>query len=84
MKQRIFECGQCFGPENEADHATIFGKLDPGYDNYTVAATKGVCRRLSEILHVSSKGVLRLCRVDEGCIQLTFQVPSFVWLRILT
>ena len=33
---------------------------------------------LSETLHVSSKGVMLLCQVDEGCIQLTFQLPSFV------
>ena len=34
--------------------------------------------KLSEILRVSSQGVLRLCQVEKGCFQLTFQVPSFV------
>ena len=77
-KRRIFECGPCFGCESEAENSDIFVKLDSGYDNYTAGEIKGFCRRLSEILHVSSKGVLHLCRVDEGCIQLTFQAPSFV------
>ena len=77
-RRRIFECGPHFGPESETDHADIFVKLDSRYDNYTVAEIKGFCRKLSETLHLSSKGVLHLCRVDKGCIQLTFQVPLFV------
>ena len=77
-RRRIFECGPHFGPEKEKDHPDIFVKLDSRYDNYTVAEIKGFCRKLSEILHLSSKGVLRLCRVEKGCFQLTFQVPSFV------
>ena len=82
-RRRIFECGPRFGPENEKDHADIFVKLDSRYDNYTVAEIKGFCRKLSETLHLSSKGVLRLCRVEEGCFQLTFQVPSFVQQEML-
>ena len=77
-RRRIFECRPHFGPESETDHADIFVKLDSRYDNYTVAETKGFCRKLSETLHLSPQGVLRLCRVEEGCFQLTFQVPSFV------
>ena len=60
------------------DHPNIFVKLDSRYDNYTGAEIMRFCHKLSETLHVSSKGVMRLCQVDEGCIQLTFQVPSFV------
>ena len=48
------------------------------YENYTVAETEVFCHKLNEILRVSSEGVLRLCRVDKGCFQLMFQVPSFV------
>ena len=77
-KRRIFECGSHFGPESETGNADVFVKLDSRYDNYTVAEIKGFCRKLSETLHLSSKGVLRLCRVEKGCFQLTFQVPSFV------
>ena len=77
-RRRIYECGPQFGPENETDHPNIFVKLDSRYDYYTVAEIKGFCRRLSEMLHVSSRGVLRLCQIQRGCFQLTFQVPSFV------
>ena len=81
-RRRIYECGPQFGPESGKDHADIFVKLDSRYDNYTVAEIKGFCRKLSKTLHVSSGGVLRLCRVEKGCIQLTFQVPSFVQRKI--
>ena len=81
-KRRIFECPPQFGPVSDADHADIFVKLDSQYDNYTLAQIEGFRHKLSEILRVSSKGTLRLCRVDKGCFQLMFQVPSFVQQRI--
>ena len=77
-KRRIFECQSEFGPVSDADHADIFVKVDAQYENYTVAEIEVFRHKLSEILRVSSQGVLRLCRVEKGCFQLTFQVPSFV------
>ena len=60
------------------DNADIFVKLDLQYENYTVIEIEGFRHKLSEVLRVSTQGVLRLCRVDKGCFQLMFQVPSFV------
>ena len=77
-KRRIFKCMPQFGPVSDADHADIFVKLDSQYDDYTVTEVKRFCHKLSEILHISSQGILRVCRVDKGCLQLMFQVPSFV------
>ena len=77
-KRRIFECQPEFGPVSDADHADIFVKLDSQYDNYTVVEIMGFRQKLCEILRVSSQGILHLCRVDKGCLQLMFQVPSFV------
>ena len=78
VKRRIFECRPEFGPINDVHHADIFVKVDAQYENYTVAEIEVFRHKLSEILRVSPQGVLRLCRVEEGCFQLTFQVPSFV------
>ena len=75
-KRRIFKCMPQFGPVSDGDHADML--LDSQYDDYTVAEVKRFCHKLSEILHISSQGILRLCRVDEGCFLLMFQVPSFV------
>ena len=48
------------------------------YENFTVKELKKFQYRLSTILHVSPQSVLRLCRVEEGSLQLIFQVPCFV------
>ena len=81
-KRRIFECLPEFGPVSDADHADIFVKVDSQYENYTVAEIEEFRHALSEILRVSSQGILRLCRVDKGCFQLMFQVPSLVQHKI--
>ena len=81
-KRRIFECLPGFGPLSDADHADIFVKVDSQHDNYTVVQIEEFRQKLSKILCVSSQGILRLCRVDKGCFQLMFQVPSSVQLRI--
>ena len=77
-KRRVFECPPEFGAVSDADHADIFVKVDSQYDNYTVVEIEGFRHKLSDILRVSSQGILRLCRIDKGCFQLMFQVPSFV------
>ena len=77
-ERRIFECLPEFGRMlNGAYHVDIFVKLDSQYDDYTVAELERFCHKLSEILDVSL-GILCLCRVDKGCLQLMFQLPSFV------
>ena len=77
-KRRIFECLPMFGPVSDTDQADIFVKVDSQYDNYTVAEIEEFRRKLSKLLRVSSQGILCLCRVEKGCVQLTFQVPLFV------
>ena len=77
-KRRIFQCFPEFGPLSDIEHADIFVKLDSQYDNYTVIQIEGFRHKLSDILHLSSQGILRLCRIEKGCIQLRFQVPLFV------
>jgi len=77
-KHRVYECPPQFGPESKAGHVDIFVKLDSQYENYTVTEIEGFRQKLSKILRVSSQGVLHLCRVEKGCFQLLFQVPSFV------
>ena len=81
-KRRIFECQSEFGPLSDTDHADIFVKVDLQYENYTISEIEVFRHKLSEILRVSSEGILRLCRVEKGCFQLTFQVPSFVQQKI--
>ena len=77
-KRRIYECPLVYGSMSDADHAELVVKLDSVYEEFTVKELKKFQYRLSRTLHVSSQSVLRLLQVEEGCLQLIFQVPSFV------
>ena len=77
-RRRIFECMPQFGPVCETKHADVFVKVDSQYENFTVNAVEKFRCQLSELLHVSPQGVLRLCHIEKGCFQLTFQMPLFV------
>ena len=77
-KRRVYECPPQFGPVSKVGHADIIVKVDSRYENYTLAEIEDFSQELSDLLGVSSRGVLRLCWVQKGCFQLTFQVPSFV------
>ena len=81
-KRRIYECMPQFGLASKTNHAAIFVKVDSQFENYTVTEVERFRCQLSEVLHISSKGVLFLCRIETGCVQLTFQVPLFVKQKI--
>ena len=77
-KRRIYECPPVFGPMSDADHTLLVVKVDSAYEQFTVEELENFRYRLSKLFCVSPQSVLRLCRVEEGCLQLIFQVPSFV------
>ena len=77
-KRRVYECPPDYGSKSDADHADLVVKVDSVYEDFTVKELKKFQYRLSRIFCVSPQSVLCLCRVEEGCLQLIFQVPSFV------
>ena len=77
-KRRIYESPPVYGHMGIAEHAKLVVKVDSVYENFTVKELKNFEYRLSQIFSVSPQSVLRLCRVEEGCLQPIFQVPSFV------
>ena len=77
-KRRIYECPPVYGSKSDAHYADLVVKVDSVYEEFTVKELKNFEYRLSRIFCVSPQNVLRLCRVEEGCLQLIFQVPSFV------
>ena len=77
-KRRIYECPPEYGSMSDADHADLVLKLDSVYEKFTVKELRNFEYRLSRIFCVKPQCVLRLCRVEEGCLQLIFQVPAFV------
>ena len=77
-KRRVYECPPVYGSKSDADHADLVVKVDSVYKDFTVKELQKFQYRLSRVLHVSPRSVLRLCRVEEGCLLLIIQVPSFV------
>ena len=77
-KRRIYECPPEYGSMSKDDHADLVVKVDSVYEEFTVKELKKFQCRLSTIFCVSPQSVLRLCQVEEGCLQLIFQVPLFV------
>ena len=77
-KRRVYECPPEHGPKSDAEHVDLVVKVDSVFEEFTVKELKKFQYRLGRIFCVSSQSVLRLCQVEEGCLQLIFQVPSFV------
>ena len=77
-KRRVYECPPDYGSMSGTGHVDLVVKVDSVYEDFTVKELRKFQYRLSRILHVPPQSVLRLCRVEEGCLQLIFQVPSFV------
>ena len=77
-KRRIYECLPVYGSVSKDGHIDLVLKVDLVYEKFTVNELKNFEYRLSRIFCVSPQTVLRLCRVEEGCLQLIFQVPSFL------
>ena len=77
-KRRVYECPPDYGPKSDAEHVDLVVKVDSVFEEFTVKELKKFQYRLGRIFCVSPQSVLRLCQVEEGCLQLIFQVPSFV------
>ena len=73
----MYECSPEYGSKSDADHTELVVKIDSVYQEYTLKELQ----KLSRALHVAPLA-LRHCQVEEGCLLLLFQVPSFVELEI--
>ena len=77
-KRRVYECSPEYGSKSDAEHVDLVVKVDSVFEEFTVKELKKFQYRLGRIFCVTPQSVLHLCRVEEGCLQLIFQVPSFV------
>jgi hypothetical protein len=75
IKRRVFECPCEVGPPEAPNSTQLYVKLESDYDK--LIDLKQLQCRLSLILEVAVH-VLRLSSVKDGCIQLTFLIPSFI------
>ena len=76
-KRTVYECPPEYGSKSSAGDDLVL-KIDSLYEEFTVNELRKFQYRLNRIFNGLPQSVLRLCRVEEGCLQLIFQVPSFV------
>ena len=78
-KRRIYECPTIFGsPDNSTTEFHV--KLDSKYDKWTLKELKDFQYRLCSKLSISVY-VCRLLSVQQGCLLITFQLPSHIYER---
>ena len=80
-KRRTFECPpDIFGHTVDKGKTNLVMKVEESWDPTEGCSLENVlrlCNSLADILEVKSE-TLYLCQVDKGCVELLFQVPSFV------
>ena len=77
-KHRVFECPpHIYGSRSESGLACLVVKKDDVLGNFSMNELKLFHYRLCRILQVTEH-TLQLLSVEEGCLQLTFQIPTFV------
>ena len=76
-RRRAVECPPLYGMPSKSGHVRIVVKLDKEVDKYTCDELKLFQRNLSGILNLKEYA-LCLISVDKGCLELTFQMPSFL------
>ena len=81
-RRRIYECPSQVGDKNKRGHIDLVMKLDSKYDKYTLIAIKDLRVTLGKLLHITPE-TLYLWKIEDGCINLTFQIPHFVQEAIL-
>ncbi len=74
-KRRVVECPCEFA--DTSDGARVVIKKDDQLEQFTLTELRNFRSRLSKILQLAEHTLL-LCAVEEGCLQMTFHVPSFV------
>ena len=78
-KRRIFECPSEFG-EMTKNNPILIVKLDDHYQGYSLNQLRLLETDLCKVFHVSN---LNLRQIRPGCLQLIFQLPSFVQKALL-
>ena len=74
-RHRLFECPPLYGHSCKTHHSSIGVKLDENLERFTLQQLKRFWSRFARHLRLTEYA-LRLISVEEGCMQLLFQVPS--------
>ena len=77
-QRSVFECPHFATPDQDPKFRKLVMKMDDDIkSSFTIKALDAFRYRLATRLHLEGH-TLRLCSVEEGCLQLVFQIPNFV------
>ena len=77
-KRSIYECPHFATPDQDPKFRMLVMKVDDDISkSFTIKALDAFRDELATTLNLEAH-TLHLCSVEEGCLQLTFQVPIFV------
>ena len=76
-KRRVFECPPLYSLPGRSDHVVVAVKLDDDLTKYTLKTLQTFWLKLAKELKLL-KHSLRIVSVEEGCMQLIFEIPSLV------
>ena len=75
-RRRVFECPPEYGSRADLSQVYVVVKLDKDFECFTVEALQIFKGKLSTIFGLEHP--LELLYVDEGCMQMTYQIPHTV------
>ena len=78
-RRSVFECPYCICPKKSPHFAELVMKVvsDSMIKPYSMEAIQLFQAEVSSLLYIT-KYTLKLCSVEEGCLQLNFQIPRFL------
>ena len=77
-QRSVFECPHFATPDQDPKFQNLVMKMDDDIKkSFTIKALDAFRDNLATTLHLEGH-TLHLCCVEEGCLQLTFQISSFV------
>ena len=76
-RRRVYKCSSITGSTYTSQDSELFIKLDSLYDRCSLNFLKRFHWNLSTLLGISFK-TLRLCRIEDGCIELFFAIARFI------
>jgi hypothetical protein len=81
IKRKVFECPSQLGEISDSElEGTLVVKVDQHYDNCSAYQLQLLKKKICDVLHIT---LMKLCRVQSGCLCLTFQIPHHVLQSIL-
>lgn len=80
-KRKVFECPSELGEiSDDVQEGLLIVKLDKHYEDCVANQLTRLKKKICDILHVT---LAKICRMEPGCLCLTFQIPRHILQNVL-